>query len=102
MLYNGFGVAIVKNASGVQSTTIDISRTSLVWLFFLTIPITIQLPNQGFLVIRESFNLLKLCGFLLIVTGMLYYNQIFKMPYIFEKYVTRPKERLKKLKEPLL
>jgi hypothetical protein len=45
MLYNGFGVAIVKNASGVQSTTIDISRTSLVWLFFLTVPITIQLPN---------------------------------------------------------
>jgi hypothetical protein len=76
MLYNAFGVLIVKNASATQSCTIDISRTSLVWLFFLTIPLT----TEAGIVITEAFHLVKFTGFLLITIGTLYYNHILKMP----------------------
>ena len=76
MLYNAFGVIIVKNASATQSTTIDISRTSLVWLFFLIIPLT----TANGTVITETFNIIKFAGFFLITLGTLYYNHIIKFP----------------------
>ena len=37
--FNGFGVAVTKNASSAQRSTIDTSRTVLIWIFFLAVPI---------------------------------------------------------------
>jgi drug/metabolite transporter (DMT)-like permease len=37
--FNYFGVATTKYASAPQRSTVDTSRTVLIWLFFLTIPI---------------------------------------------------------------
>jgi hypothetical protein len=73
MLYNGFGVIITKNASGTQSCTIDISRTSFVWAFFLTVPSN---PDGS----TEGFHLLKLLGFIFITVGTLYFNEIIRYP----------------------
>ena len=38
-LFNAFGVAVTKNASAAQRSTIDSSRTVLIWLFFLIVPV---------------------------------------------------------------
>ena len=37
--FNAFGVAVTKNASAAQRSTIDTSRTVLIWIFFLAVPI---------------------------------------------------------------
>lgn len=71
MLYNGFCVFVTKHASATQSCTIDISRTSLIWLFFLMIPF-----NGA----TERFYGLQLVGFTLITVGTLFYNEIVKIP----------------------
>lgn len=37
--FNGFGVTVTKNASAAQRSTIDTSRTVLIWIFFLAVPV---------------------------------------------------------------
>lgn len=37
--FNGFGVTVTKNASAAQRSTIDTSRTVLIWIFFLIVPV---------------------------------------------------------------
>jgi hypothetical protein len=75
--FNGFGVAVTKNASAAQRSTIDTSRTLVVWIFFLCI--------QGSY--HESFHPLQLLGFALLVAGTLVYNEIVVIPYWgFDRY----------------
>jgi hypothetical protein len=40
--FNAFGVAVTKNASSAQRSTIDTSRTFLIWLFFLVVAVNGQ------------------------------------------------------------
>ena len=37
--FNAFGVTVTKNASAAQRSTIDTSRTVLIWIFFMTVKI---------------------------------------------------------------
>jgi hypothetical protein len=37
--FNAFGVSVTKNASAAQRSTIDTSRTVLIWIFFMVVPI---------------------------------------------------------------
>lgn len=37
--FNAFGVAVTKNASAAQRSTIDTSRTVLIWIFFMIVPV---------------------------------------------------------------
>jgi len=37
--FNAFGVTVTKNASAAQRSTIDTSRTVLIWIFFMTVAI---------------------------------------------------------------
>lgn len=76
--FNAFGVTVTKNASAAQRSTIDTSRTVLIWIFFLAIPI----PG----VAKEKFTWLQLSGFILLVFGTLVYNEIIVIPYLgFDK-----------------
>jgi multidrug transporter EmrE-like cation transporter len=61
--FNAFGVAVTKNASSAQRSTIDTSRTVLVWV--------VQLASG-----KEDFDWLQLIGFILLVCGTLVYNEI--------------------------
>lgn len=61
--FNAFGVTVTKNASSAQRSTIDTSRTVLVWIF--------QLAAGA-----EEFSFLQLGGFILLVAGTLVYNEI--------------------------
>jgi len=67
--FNGFGVAVTKHASAAQRSTIDTSRTVLIWLFFLILG-------------KESFHFLQLAGFILLVFGTLVYNEIITVPIL--------------------
>jgi hypothetical protein len=71
--FNAFGVAVTKNASSAQRSTIDTSRTVLIWV--------VQLATGA-----EIFDPLQLVGFIFLVAGTLVYNEIVIIPWMgFDK-----------------
>lgn len=68
--FNGFGVAVTKYASAAQRSTIDTSRTLLIWGIFLF------KPGKG----KERFIALELVGFVLLVIGTIVFNEIVVIP----------------------
>lgn len=66
--FNAFGVAVTKNASSAQRSTIDTSRTVIIWVVQLILG-------------EEKFKVLQLFGFILLVFGTLVYNEILVVPY---------------------
>uniref|UniRef100_A0A7S3N6J9 Solute carrier family 35 member F6 n=1 Tax=Euplotes harpa TaxID=151035 RepID=A0A7S3N6J9_9SPIT len=68
--FNAFGVSVTKYASAAQRSTIDTSRTLLIWVFFLV------KPGKG----QERFIWLELVGFVLLVAGTLIFNEIVVVP----------------------
>jgi hypothetical protein len=80
---------VTKHASAAQRSTIDTSRTVLIWIFFLAVPI--------YGAHLEHFKLLQLFGFIFLVFGTLVYNEILIIPYFgFDK---NTKEGIKKRQE---
>ena len=63
---NGTGLAITKYASAAQRSTIDASKTVLVWMYFLI---------DG----KEKFLFLQFVGFAILLWGTLVYNEIFSI-----------------------
>lgn len=61
--FNSLGVFITKNASATQTCTINIMRILIIWVYFVT---------KG----EEIFYWGQLLGFVVMVTGILLYNQI--------------------------
>jgi drug/metabolite transporter (DMT)-like permease len=72
--FNAFGVTVTKHASSPQRSTIDTSRTVLIWIFFLAVPV-----NGNY---TEHFKGLQLGGFFLLVLGTLVYNEILIIPFL--------------------
>ena len=70
--FNASGVAVTKNASAAQRSTIDTCRTVLIWVFFLIY------PNEE---LKEHFSVLQLIGFIILVFGTLVYNEILVLPF---------------------
>jgi len=66
-LFNATGVAITKYASAAQRSTIDTSRTLLIWMVSL---------GLGW----EDFLAWELLGFVFLVIGTLIYNEIVVVP----------------------
>ena len=86
---NAFGVTVTKNASAAQRSTIDTSRTVLIWIFFMTVEI------KG--VEKEEFTWLQLSGFILLVIGTLVYNEIVVIPWLgFDKNIKKNIEARKR------
>jgi hypothetical protein len=75
--FNCLGVSITKYASAAQRSTIDSSRTAIIWIFF----ISYQGPGH------EDFIWLELIGFLFLIFGTFVYNEIIVLPFFdFNKY----------------
>jgi len=74
--FNATGVAITKYATAAQRSTVDTSRTLLIWIFSLIL---------GW----EEFLGWELVGFVLLVLGTLIYNEIWIVPIDFMKHNTR-------------
>jgi hypothetical protein len=72
-LFNAFGVSVTKNASAAQRSTIDTSRTVIIWIFFLIVPFNDK---------REEFSVLQLFGFIFLVFGTLVFNEILILPFL--------------------
>ena len=68
--YNGFGITITKHMSATSRTTLKQTKIVLVWVFFL------GYPGDG----HESFKPLQLVGFIILVTGIMLYNEIIVIP----------------------
>ena len=66
-LFNYYGILISKFASSATRSVMDSTRTVLVWVFFLLVPL------QG---ATEQFSGLQLCGFTVLLVGQLIYNQL--------------------------
>ena len=71
--FNYFGVATTKYASAPQRSTVDTSRTVLIWVFFLTVKVKHA---------EETFKWLQLVGFIFLVIGTLVYNEIVVIPLL--------------------
>jgi hypothetical protein len=79
--FNGFGVAVTKNASSAQRATIDTARTLVIWVFFLIFEVYGK---------KEDFYWLQLGGFILLVIGTLVFNEIVVVPFLGFDLYTKP------------
>lgn len=75
--FNSFGIAVTKYASAAQRSTIDTSRTVLIWLFCMLAPTS----SPFFSKLHVTFKWLQLIGFILLVFGTLLYNEIIVLPF---------------------
>ena len=87
-VFNLSGLLVTKYASSTSRTVVDTLRTILVWIFFLTMPLSI----------KETFSWLQLFGFIVLIIGSVIYNEIVEIPYGgFDQYTKRAiKEREEK------
>jgi hypothetical protein len=69
-LFNWSGVTVTSQASAVARSTIDTSRTTLIWVVELFLA-------------WNTFSWLQFCGFAVLVTGTLVYNGLIKLPARF-------------------
>jgi drug/metabolite transporter (DMT)-like permease len=69
---NVCGVTVTKNASAAQRSTINTSRTVIIWIFFMIVPVYGKT--------LEHFSVLQLFGFILVVCGTFVYNEIIVIP----------------------
>jgi len=66
-IFNYSGVTVTQRASAVSRSTIDVSRTILIWVVELAV---------GW----NTFNALQLTGFIVVATGTLIYNRLLVIP----------------------
>jgi len=91
--YNGFGITITKHMSATSRTTLKQTKIVIVWIFFLAY------QGDG----HESFKPLQLVGFLILVAGIILYNEIIVIPFLgFDKNTMKEKEKTKQRVESLL
>lgn len=66
--FNSFGIAVTKYASAAQRSTIDTSRTVLIWFFSCVLGL-------------EDFQWRTIFGFVMLVIGTLMFNEIVVLPF---------------------
>lgn len=99
---NTTGVGITKYGSAAQRQTVGLAKNMLVWIVFLWIPIAyfdkkVEPPVWRYKEL-EKFSILQLIGFLILVVGVLIFNEIIKVPWLgLDKYT---KDKLKELSLP--
>lgn len=84
-LFNFTGVTVTRKAGALARSTIDTSRTLLIWFFSIFI---------GW----EQFIGMQLAGFFLLVLGTLIYNEIIKIPWFGMKESIEEKHKYMKLR----
>jgi hypothetical protein len=68
--FNTFGCSVTKYASAAQRSTIDVSRTVIIWIVFMLLPSS-----------DETFFYVQLIGFIIVTFGTLLYNEILVIPW---------------------
>ena len=70
-MINVNGVNITKYGSASQRTVTDQARNITVWIFFLAVPVYGQ-----YIETLSYFSILQLVGFVILLLGVLLYNEI--------------------------
>lgn len=73
-LFNFCGLAVTKSISATARSVIDTCRSIGIWVFSLAI---------GW----EEFSFLQLIGFIILVVGTFFFNQIITYPVWFKKFI---------------
>lgn len=81
--FNWSGITVTQKASATHRSTIDSSRTIIIWMIELALH-------------WNSFSVLQLLGFILLASGTMIYNQIIEIPMLGRDPLETSKE-----KEPL-
>jgi drug/metabolite transporter (DMT)-like permease len=81
--FNWSGVSVTQTASAVARSTIDVSRTALIWAVEL-------------MMAWNTFSWLELVGFVVLIAGTLMYNDILKVPGLYSEANRRLSDDLKK------
>ncbi len=68
-----FSMSVIKYASATQRTTVDTTRTVLVWAFFLSYT---GIPQS-----HEKFDYVQLIGFIILIFGSTLFNEILVLPF---------------------
>ena len=83
---NGLGIIVTKYASAANRVTLQQTKNVLVWIFFLAY------QGGG----HETFKWLQLVGFIVMVAGVVLYNEIIELPLLgFNQYTKSAIERRK-------
>ena len=78
------GIQVVKYGSAAQRTTSDMLRPMFVWIFFMILPVE---QKDGSMRPSEVFSWLQLGGYVILVTGVLVYNEIIVVPFFnYDKF----------------
>jgi len=84
--FNFFGIMLVKYSSAATRSVMDSTRTVLVWVFFLLVP----MANGSTL---EHFLWLQLAGFVVMLFGQIVFNGIVKIPILgFDKHFKKTED----------
>lgn len=67
--FNWSGVSVTMTASAVARSTIDVSRTAIIW--------TVELALRW-----NAFSWMQLVGFAVLIVGTLTYNAIIRLPFV--------------------
>ena len=70
---------IVKHGSAAQKTMADILRPMFIWIFFMTVKVYDFKKDQWFY--DEEFSWLQLGGYIIIIAGVVVYNEILVIPF---------------------
>ena len=92
--YNIIGINLTQLVSSTARAIIDTARTVFIWLFFL-----IWHPVEG---TEETFYVLQLIGFILLLAGSVIYNEIVEIPWFNLNYYTRENIAKRKQEDELL
>jgi drug/metabolite transporter (DMT)-like permease len=79
--FNWSGITVTQRASATARSTIDSSRTILIWVIELALH-------------WNSFNILQLLGFVFLASGTMIYNQIIEVPGLDAIEAKKEKEPL--------
>jgi len=77
--FNASGIAVTGALSATHRMMMDASRTSVIWVFGLTVHYRFN-PNSPYGEAWTSYSWLQLVGFAILVVGQAIYGQIFRVP----------------------
>lgn len=90
---NGLGMVVTKYASAANRVTLQQTKTVIVWVFFL------GYPGGG----HENFKWLQFGGFIILLIGVVFYNEIIVIPFLgFDKNTKSAKEKKKLSRQSLI
>ena len=78
----GLGMVITKYVSSGSRVTLSQAKTIIIWGFFLIAPAIVDMR------VSETFSFLQLGGFIIMLLGIVLYNEILVLPFLgMNKYI---------------